>query len=144
MDDRGRILVGFGNGINGLTGTFFPTSGLWQVNARTGKRRLFTDGLSMANGIARDSKGTVYASDDFGTNIDRVKNGRVDHGWLRTFSPNGLVISRDERYLYWAQTLFPPQISRTEFAHPDRVEVFAEGPPPGPRHRARRDDAGRP
>ncbi len=129
VDDRGHILVGFGSGINGFTGTFFPTSGLWRVNPRTGKRRLFADGLSMANGIARDSNGTVYASDDFGTNIDRVRNGRVDHGWLRTLSPNGLVISRDERYLYWAQTISPPQISRTELAHPTRVEVFARGLP---------------
>jgi gluconolactonase len=127
VDDRGRILVGYGNGLNGVTGTLFPASGLFRVDPRTGARTLFTNGLSMANGIVRSSDGTVYASDDFGTNIDRVRNGRVDHGWIRTLSPNGLVLSRDERYLYWAQTFQPPQISRVDLAEHRRAEVFARG-----------------
>lgn len=129
LDEHGQIMVGFGNGLNGLTGTVFPTSGMFRVNPRTGRRTVFTEGLSMANGIARGPDGTYYASDDFGTNIDRIVNGNVEQGWIKTVSPNGLVVSRDGRRLYWAQTLVPPQISFVDLAHPEQSKVFARGNP---------------
>jgi sugar lactone lactonase YvrE len=128
VDQGGRILVGFGNGIvPGAIGTVSPTAGLFRVDPRTSRRTVFARGLSMANGIARAADGTVYASQDAGTSIDRIRNGRVDVGWIRTTFPNGLVISRDQRYLYWAQTFQPPQISRAPLDHPGRAEVFARG-----------------
>ena len=129
LDDHGQIIVGFGNGLNGLTGTVFATAGLFRVNARTGHRTVFTEGLSQANGVARGLDGTYYASADFGTDIDRIMNGQVERGWIKTVSPNGLVVSRDGRRLYWAQTLQPPQISYVDLANPGQPRVYARGNP---------------
>lgn len=129
LDEHGRIMVGFGNGLNGVTGGLFPTSGMFRVNPRTGRRTVFTEGLSMANGIARGPDGAYYASDDFGTNIDRVLDGEVEQGWIKTVSPNGLVVSRDGRRLYWAQTLVPPQISFVDLDNPGQPRVYARGNP---------------
>ena len=55
--------------------------------------------------------------------------GSVDQGWIKTVSPNGLVVSRDGRRLYWAQTLVPPQISFVDLANPGQPRVYARGNP---------------
>ena len=121
----GDLLVGYGDGIeNGTTGDMNPTSGLYRVNPNTGERRTYVMGLGMANGLARGPDGAIYATNDFGSDIDRVKNGRVAHPWAKVFSTNGVVVSHDNHYVYVDQTFQPAAIQRITVAHPSEVTPY--------------------
>ena len=128
--DAGRLLVGFGDNVaHGSTGDDDPQAGLFRVNPRTGGRSIFAQGLGMANGVARGPDGAVYASNNFGTKLDRIADGLVEHGWATVNSANGLVVDRAGRFLYAAQTFQAPEIARVEVAHPSQVTTFAAGAP---------------
>lgn len=129
FDDR-KLLLGYGDNVaNGTTGDANPRAGLLRVNPKTGAKKVFAEGLGMANGVARGPDGAIYASNDFGVKLDRIFGGVVDHGWAEVNSANGLVVDRAGRYLYAAQTFQAPEIARIEIADPSKVTTFAAGSP---------------
>ncbi len=123
-----RLLWGYGNSAaNGVTGDENPVSGLYRVNLKKGKRSLVSDRLGMANGVARARRGSIYASNDFGMKLDRITpSGRTVNGWTTLDSANGLVLSKNEKYLFAAQTFSdPPAISRIRISNPPKVRTWA-------------------
>ncbi len=125
-----RLIVGYGDSVaNGTRGDTDPRAGLFSVNPLTGSRRLFARGLGMANGVARAPDGAIYASNDFGKFLDRVRNGVVRNHWAEVNSGNGLVVDRAGRYLYAAQTFQSSAIARVEIAHPSNVTTFFAAAP---------------
>jgi sugar lactone lactonase YvrE len=130
FDDAGNVIVGYGNNAaNGTVGDQTGPSGLLRVNPVTGASEVYATGLSMANGVARAPDGTYYASNDFGSNIDRIQNGVTERGWSHVESGNGLAIDMEGRYLYAAQTFRPAAIQRIELSNPANVTQYvAAGP----------------
>lgn len=117
FDGDGALLVGSGNTLaNGSMGDVTGPSSLVRVDTETGAQRTYATGLSMGNGLVRGPDGSFYASNDGGSNIDRIRNGRTERGWARVESGNGLAIDRAGRYLYAAQTFRPAAVSRVELA----------------------------
>jgi gluconolactonase len=122
----GSIIIGTGDSAqNGSMGDMNPMSGLVRVNPDTGAAQTYATGLGMANGVARGPHGTIYATNDAGYDIDRVKHGKVQHPWARVYSTNGIVVSRDHRYLYVSQTFAPAAIQRISIADPSQVTPYA-------------------
>jgi sugar lactone lactonase YvrE len=126
-ESDGSLIVGSGDGIsNGAVGDAFPMSTLVRVDPATGKVSTFASGLGMANGVAKAADGTLYATNDFGFDVDRIDTtGHVDHGWAKVFSTNGVVLSPDQRYLYVSQTFQPAAVKRIAIADPSQVTPFA-------------------
>jgi sugar lactone lactonase YvrE len=124
----GSLVVGYGDGAqNGLSGDQNPTAGLYRVNPDTGAKSVYAKGTGMSNGVGLAPDGTIYATNDFGRLVDRVKDGKVDHGWAEVLSGNGVVVSHDNRYVYVAQTFAPAAIQRITVANPSEVVPFFEG-----------------
>ena len=126
--DRRRLLWGYGNAAEaGETGDENPVSGLYRVNLRKRISSVISDRLGMANGVARAKNGAIYASNDFGMKLDRITpEGQTVNGWASIESANGLVLSKNEKYLYAAQTFAEPSaISKIEIADPANVTVWA-------------------
>jgi sugar lactone lactonase YvrE len=129
--DDGDIVVGFGNGpANGAVGDLVATSGLLEVDPDTGATEVYATGLSMANGLVRGPDGAFYATNDFGSNVDRVVDGRTTHGWAKVDSGNGVAIDSTGRWLYVAQTFRPAAIARVDLADPSRVTTHVLADPP--------------
>jgi sugar lactone lactonase YvrE len=83
----------------------------------------------MANGVAVGPDGAIYASNNFGTDVQRVVDGQVELDWADVTSANGLVVDRAGTFLYAAQTFQPAAIMRVEIANPQNVETYvAAGP----------------
>jgi gluconolactonase len=131
FDERGTLIVGFGdNPPGGLLGNLVGLAGLLRVDPDSGERETWITGLGMANGIARAADGTIFASNDFGTQIDRIDpDGNVQRRWARVPSANGLAIDPSGRYLYAAQTFVPAAIKRVEIANPANVTTHAQPRP---------------
>ena len=128
---RRHVLVGFGDTIEqGSDGEASPDAGLLRVDPETGKSTIFASGLQMANGVARYA-GVIYASTDFGTGIDRVRNrgADVELGWAKLTSPNGIVVDTDGKYIYAAQTFTSSAIQRIEIADPTNITPAYTAPP---------------
>ena len=126
----GTIIMGVGNSIpNGQVGDQTGPSGLIRINPTTGSSRPYASGLSMGNGVDRGPDGSFYASNDFGSNIDRIRNGQTERGWAKVQSGNGLQVDSTGRWLYVAQTFQPAAIQRVEIANPRNVTPFAVAPP---------------
>lgn len=126
--DGSRMLWGYGDALeNGETGDTNPVAGLYRVNFAKGSRSVVSDRLGMANGIARASNGAIFASNDLGMKLDRISpSGITLNGWATVDSANGLVVSKDQKYLYAAQTFAEPSaISRVEIANPANVTTWA-------------------
>ena len=129
-----RILWGSIRG--GVGGDENPRSVIYLVDAATGEMSTFATGLGQANGVARAKNGTVYASNNVGRFLDRVSPaGITDHTWGDVESANGLVISRDQKYLFAAQTVVEPgSVARIDRSDPSKVVEWwsADGlmPPP--------------
>jgi sugar lactone lactonase YvrE len=124
--DRHKLIVGYGNSAsNGSVGDDTGPSGLLRVDANSGAKQVYATGLSMANGVVRAPDGSFYASNDFGSNIDRVHNRKTQRGWATVQSGNGLAIDRAGRYLYVAQTFRPAAIQRVDLADPTKVTQYA-------------------
>jgi sugar lactone lactonase YvrE len=125
FDDEGNVIVGFGNSIaNGTTGDTNPQAGLLRVDPETGASEVYATGLAMANGLARGPDGSYYATNDFGANVDRVRNGHTDPGFATVQSGNGIVVDSSGRFLYVAQTLVDAAIQRVEIAAPQNVTPY--------------------
>ena len=126
----GGIIMGVGNSIaNGTVGDQTGPSALIRINPKSGTSRPFASGLSMGNGVDRGPDGSFYASNDFGSNIDRIRNGQTERGWAKVESGNGLQVDSTGRWLYVAQTFRPAAIQRVELANPQNVTPFAIAPP---------------
>ncbi len=128
-----RLLWGYGNTpANGSSGDLDPKAGLYSVNPVTGARTVISDHLGMANGIVRAKDGTIFASNDLGMKLDRIKNGSTTNGWASLSGANGMTFSRGGKYLYANQTfLSPSRISRIEIADPTNIITYAMSPDPG-------------
>jgi sugar lactone lactonase YvrE len=137
FDTGGRLIVGFGDSVpGGLIGNRFGLAGLLLVDPKSGERETWITGLGMANGVARAPDGTIFASNDVGTHIDRVDvHGNVERRWARVPSANGLAIDRAGRYLYASQTFAPKgaAVKRVDVKAPANVTTHAR---PGPLARA--------
>ena len=130
FDGDGSLIVGFGNSVaNGSVGDATGPSGLLRIDPDTGAQSVFATGLSMANGLDRGPDGSFYASNDFGSNIDRVRNGVTERGWARVESGNGLVVDSAGRYLYVAQTFRPAAIQRVDLSDPSLVTEYVRADP---------------
>ena len=126
----GAIIMGTGNSIaNGTVGDETGPSSLIRINPNSGTSRPFASGLSMGNGVDRGPDGSFYASNDFGSNIDRIRYGETERGWAKVESGNGLQVDSTGKWLYVAQTFRPAAIQRVEIANPQNVTPFAVAPP---------------
>jgi gluconolactonase len=122
----GSIIIGSGDSVqNGSQGDSNPMSSLLRVNPETGALQTYATGLGMANGIALGPHKTIYATNDVGNDIDRVRRGKVLHPWAQVYSTNGVVISPDHRYVYVSQTFTPATIQRISIADPTQVTPYA-------------------
>jgi hypothetical protein len=83
----------------------------------------------MGNGVDRGPDGSFFASNDFGSNIDRIRNRETERGWAKVQSGNGLQVDSTGKWLYVAQTFRPAAIQRVEIANPQNVTPFAVAPP---------------
>ncbi|MBA2763370.1 MAG: SMP-30/gluconolactonase/LRE family protein [Thermoleophilaceae bacterium] len=129
--DGRHLILGYGTSIaGGVGGNLLPRAGLLRIDPRTGDSQVLVRGLQMANGLARGRDGTIYASNDFGIGIDRVRGTRVELSWATAISGNGLVLSEDGRSLYAAQTFQPAAIQRIAIDRPKQPSTFAR--PNGP------------
>ena len=130
IEPDGTIVMGIGNSIpNGTVGDDTGPSGLIRIHPRTGESKPYASGLSMGNGVDRGPDGSFYASNDFGMNIDRIRDGETERGWAKVDSGNGLQVDSTGKWLYVAQTFRPAAIQRVEIADPDNVTPFAVAPP---------------
>jgi sugar lactone lactonase YvrE len=121
----GRVLVGFGNSLaQAGDGILSPEAGLYSVDPRTGERRTFAEGLQMANGVTRGDRGAIFASTDFGTGIDRIRDGKVQLEWATLTSPNGLIADRAGDSLFAAQTFTTPSVMRIPFDDPEAMRPW--------------------
>jgi sugar lactone lactonase YvrE len=127
--DRRSIIVGYGDGIiPGAIGNIAPQAGLYRVDLATGEKTTLATGLSMANGLATGRDGTIYASSDVGTGIDRIAGGQVTVNWARVLSPNGLAVDSTGRYLFANQTFQPAAIQRVDLTDPSKVTPYVTAP----------------
>lgn len=127
IDEQDQLIVGYGNSpVGGLLGNVVGRAGLLRIDPDTGQRQIYATGLSMANGIARAADGTIFASNDLGTYIDRVDpHGTVHRRWARVWSANGLAIDPTGRYLYAAQTFASAVIRCIDITDPTKVTTHA-------------------
>ena len=129
VEPDGTIVMGIGNSIpNGTVGDETGPSGLIRIHPRTGESEPYASGLSMGNGVDRGPDGSFYASNDFGSNIDRIRDGETERGWAKVESGNGLQVDSTGKWLYVAQTFRPAAIQRVEIANPVNVTPFAVAP----------------
>jgi sugar lactone lactonase YvrE len=130
VGDGGRLILGFGDSPRGgIAGNWSPRAGLVLVDPDGGGVEPWVQGLGMANGVARAPDGTVFASNDFGTHLDRVApDGTVERRWAKVASANGLVVDAAGRYVYAAQTFTRAAIRRVEIARPQNVTMHARPP----------------
>ena len=130
IEPDGTIVMGVGNtASNGTVGDETGPSSLIRIDPRTGKSEPYATGLSMGNGVDRGPDGSIYASNDFGSNIDRIEDGETERGWSTVESGNGLQVDSTGKWLFVAQTFRPAAIQRIEIANPDNVTPFAVAPP---------------
>ncbi|XAY07226.1 hypothetical protein DSM112329_04107 [Paraconexibacter sp. AEG42_29] len=131
FDADGRhLFVGQGDSLaGGLTGNLAPAASLLRVDVDSGQATVFATGLRMANGLVRAADGTLYASTDLGTSLDRIApDGGLRRDWASVISGNGLAIDRAQRSLFVNQTFVPAQISRIDLADPRRVSTYFRAP----------------
>ncbi|SDU83616.1 Sugar lactone lactonase YvrE [Gordonia westfalica] len=96
---NGRVLVGSGSGPAAAVSP--DSASLVEVNPGTGAHSVYADGLSMANGVVRAPDGTVYASSNIVSAIDRISPDRkVSRAWFSDSPGNGLAVSADGRTLF--------------------------------------------
>jgi gluconolactonase len=126
FDADGSLVTGFSGGaLSGVPGN--GMAGLLRIDPESGAKRPFVAGLDQANGLVRGPDGSFYTSNNISGEIARVgPDGSAQRNWARLESPNGLVIDRQQRYVFAAQTFTPAKVARIELAHPDRQTTFFE------------------
>jgi sugar lactone lactonase YvrE len=124
--DGTSVVLGYGDALlGGVLGNLLPSAGLLRVDLVTGQKTLIAKGTAMSNGLARDAAGTIYASSDVGTGIDRVVGSQVQRNWAAVASANGLAIDEANRYLYANQTFQPAAVQRIDLQNPSEVTPYA-------------------
>jgi len=126
-----RLLWGYGDLlVNGSVGDLNPTAGLYSVNLTNGNKTVVSDHLGMANGIARDRDGNVYASNNLGLKLDRITpDGTTTNGWASLNSANGLTVGKNGRYLFANQMFTTPStIARIDLTDPTKVTTYFTSP----------------
>jgi sugar lactone lactonase YvrE len=127
--DGTSVVLGYGNSIlGGTVGNLLGLAGLYRVDLATGERTTIATGLGMANGLARDQGGTIYASADVGTSIDKVVGNRVERQWATVVSANGLAVDSANHYLYAVQTFQPAAVKRISLTDPKDIATIARPP----------------
>ena len=130
IEPDGTIVMGVGNtASNGSVGDQTGPSSLIRIDPVTGESEPYASGLSMGNGVDRGPDGAIYASNDFGSNIDRIVDGETERGWAKVQSGNGLQVDSTGKWLYVNQTFQPAAIQRIEIANPANITPFAVAPP---------------
>ncbi len=127
FDADGRhLFVGQGDSFAGGTqGLVDPVASLLRVDVDTGTSTVFATGLRMANGVVRAADGTLFASIDVGTSLDRIApDGKVQRDWATVVSGNGLAIDRAQRALFVNQTFQPAAITRIPLDAPGSPTTF--------------------
>lgn len=126
----GNVLVGFGDTIaQANDGPLNPEAGLLRVNPKTGASEVHTEGLQMANGVARGPGKAIYASIDIGGGVDRIRKHRVRLNWADVISANGMIADSAKQSLFVNQTFTAAAIQRVPFDDPAGAETyFAAGP----------------
>ncbi len=121
----GKLLVGFGDSIaQAADGPLNPEAGLLLVDPKTGKSRVHTSGLQMANGIARGPGRTIYASIDIGSGIDRVRKRTPELNWANVISANGMIVDSTSRFLFVNQTFTAAAIQRVPLDDPGAAATW--------------------
>lgn len=129
FDSDGTLIMGSGNSPqNGQQGDVNPQAKLLRVNVGAGTAQEYATGLAMANGVARDPNGFFYASNDFGMNIDRIKDGETERGWAKVDSGNGLAVDLAGKWLYANQTFRPAAIQRVNLETGQTEEFLRAAP----------------
>jgi sugar lactone lactonase YvrE len=132
MRRDGDVLVGFGNNAGAVDGLADPQAGLIRVDPETGKSKVFVRGLQMANGVTRAPGGTIFASTDFGTGVDRIRHGSVQLQWATLDSPNGMIVDKAKRHLFANETFAAvPTIQRMSLDDPPGKPWFTAPEEPG-------------
>jgi gluconolactonase len=126
FDRDGMLYLGFGG--DGVVSQLTLNAGILRVDPKTGEHSVYATGLEMANGVAW-ADGVIYASNNFGTHIHRVVDGRAELKWAAVTSANGLVVDRAGTFLYAAQTFQPAAIKRVQIANPKNVETYVQAAP---------------
>lgn len=128
--ESGRVLVGFGDSIEQASdGTQNPEAGLLRVDPKTGEAAVHTEGLQMANGIARGPDNAIYASIDIGDGIDRIQRGTVELDWANVLSANGMIADTQRESLFVNQTFTAAAIQRVPFDDPGAATTYYSAPP---------------
>ena len=129
---KGNVLVGFGDSVaQASDGTANPEGGLLRVNPKTMETEVRTEGLQMANGIARGPEQTIFASNDITPGgIDRVQKGQMPElNWSTILSPNGMVSDSSRESLFVNQTFTVSAIQRVPFDDPGAATPYFQAPP---------------
>lgn len=127
---RGNLLLGFGDTIEqAADGTLNPEAGLLKVDVRGRTAEIHTEGLQMANGVARGPGATIYASNDVTGGVDRIRARMPELNWANVISANGMVADGDREALFVNQTFTAAAISRVPFDDPGATATYyAAGP----------------
>lgn len=126
----GRLLVGFGDSIQqAADGTLNPEAGLLLVDPRARSAEVHTEGLQMANGVARGPGRAIYASNDVTGGVDRVRNRKPQLNWANVSSANGMIADRARKTLFVNQTFQPSSITRVPFDDPTAAKVYFQADP---------------
>jgi sugar lactone lactonase YvrE len=127
--DSGRVLVGFGDSIEqAADGSLNPEAGLLRVDPKTGETVVHTEGLQMANGVARGPGNAIYASIDVGGGIDRIVRGTVRINWSNVLSANGMIADTERESLFVNQTFTAAAIQRVPFDNPAGATTYYSAP----------------
>jgi sugar lactone lactonase YvrE len=130
QNHSGSVLVGFGDSIaQAGDGAASPEAGLLRVNPKTGETTVHTEGLQMANGVARGPGRTIYASNDITGGIDRVRRGSVLLNWAPIASANGMIADTGRDSMFVNQTFVASAIQRVPFDDPGAAETYYAAPP---------------
>ena len=126
----GNLLLGFGDSIAQATdGPLNPEAGLLKVDPTTGASSLHTEGLQMANGVARGPGNTIYASNDITGGVDRIRKHRVQLNWSDVPTANGIVADSSRRNLFVNQTFTAAAIQRVPFKRPNAAKTYFSADP---------------
>ena len=129
---RGRTLYA-NTGAGAANGVLGTTDGTIQkINLVSGKRRTYTDGLTMPNGLVFDADGNAYTSRDLGMNagitkvpVDNPKQPAIN--WAQLPDTNGLAVDPTNTWLYAVETFTAEsRVYRIALADPTVVETVAE------------------
>jgi gluconolactonase len=127
FDSDGRhLFLGQGDSVaGGLQGNLQPVATLLRVDVDTGAATTYATGLRMANGLVRAADGTLFASSDLGTTLDRIApDGTLQRDWAAVFSGNGMAIDAAQTSIFVNQTFQPAAISRISLEDPRSVSPF--------------------